>query len=133
MIARPRDGNHDQRRRARRSIRACTRRGAEPMIGKPGLIARTARAGAIACCGTSPCRKFKSPDIQKPQTPKPQILKSQVLRHGIIAFGSALWLAGLWAQFHSLSAAATYVVISLLMVLVVVATSGRPLNRASSD
>jgi hypothetical protein len=77
--------------------------------------------------------QIQKPEIQKPQTPKPQILKSQVLRHGIIAFGSALWLAGLWAQFHSLSAVATYVVISLLMALVVVATSARPLNRASSD
>ena len=71
--------------------------------------------------------------IQKPRTLKSQILKSQILRHGIIAFGSALWLAGLWAQFHSLSAAATYVVISLLMMLAVVATSARPVKRASSD
>jgi hypothetical protein len=73
------------------------------------------------------------PRIQKPQIQKSRILKSQILHHGIIAFGSALWIAGLWAQFHSLSAAATYVVISLLMVLAVVATSGRPVNRASSD
>ena len=47
------------------------------------------------------------------------VLMPKILRHGLIAFGSALWFAGLWAQFHSLSAAATYVVISLLMVLVV--------------
>ena len=57
--------------------------------------------------------------IPKPQIQKPLILKSQILRHGIIAFGSALWFAGLWAQFDSLSASATYVVISLLMVLAV--------------
>jgi hypothetical protein len=43
----------------------------------------------------------------------------KTLRHGLIAFGSALWLAGLWAQFHSVSATATYVVLSLLMMLVV--------------
>ena len=71
--------------------------------------------------------------IQKSPVQKPQILKSPILRHGIIAFGAALWLAGLWAQLHSLSAVATYVVISLLMMLAVVATSGRPINRASSD
>jgi hypothetical protein len=68
-----------------------------------------------------------------PPIQKSLILKSPILRHGIIAFGSALWFAGLWAQFDSLSAAATYVVISLLMLLAVVATSGRPINRASSD
>jgi hypothetical protein len=44
---------------------------------------------------------------------------SKVMRHGLIAFGSALWFAGLWAQFHSLSATSTYVVISLLMMLAV--------------
>ena len=77
--------------------------------------------------------RIQKPRIQKPQIQKSLILKSPILRHGIIAFGSALWLAGLWAQFHSLSAAATYVVISLLMLLAVVATSGRPINRASSD
>lgn len=43
----------------------------------------------------------------------------KIVRHSLIAFGSALWFAGLWAQFHSLSAAATYVVISVLMVLAV--------------
>ena len=58
---------------------------------------------------------------------------SQILRHGIIAFGSALWLAGLWAQLHSLPAIAIYVAVSLLMVLAVVVTSERPINRASSD
>lgn len=42
-----------------------------------------------------------------------------VVRHGLIAFGSALWLAGLAAQFHSLSATATYVVISMMMMLAV--------------
>jgi hypothetical protein len=42
-----------------------------------------------------------------------------VVRHGLIAFGSALWLAGLWAQFHSLSATATYVAVSALMMLAV--------------
>jgi hypothetical protein len=68
-----------------------------------------------------------------PPVQKSRILKSQILRHGIIAFGSALWFAGLGAQFDSLPAAATYVVISLLMVLAVVATSGRPIKRASSD
>ena len=41
------------------------------------------------------------------------------VRHSVIAFGSALWFAGLWAQFESLSATATYVAISLLMVLAV--------------
>ena len=45
----------------------------------------------------------------------------KIVRHGLIAFGSVLWFAGLWAQFHSLSAITTYVVISLLMVLAVVA------------
>ena len=45
----------------------------------------------------------------------------KIVRHGLIAFGSALWFAGLWAQFGSLSALATYVTISLLMVLAVVA------------
>jgi len=68
------------------------------------------------------------PQSPRPQSPKVQVLKSPVLRHGIIAFGSALWLAGLWAQLHSLSAVATYVVISLLMVLAVVATSERPIR-----
>ena len=43
----------------------------------------------------------------------------KIVRHGLIAFGSALWFAGLWAQFHSISTATTYVVISLLMVLAV--------------
>ncbi len=71
--------------------------------------------------------------ILKSRILKSRVLKSQILRQGIIAFGSALWLAGLWAQFHSLSAVAMYLVISLLMLLVVVATSGRPINRASSD
>jgi hypothetical protein len=45
----------------------------------------------------------------------------KLVRHGLIAFGSALWFAGLWAQFHSLSTTATYVVVSLLMALAVVA------------
>jgi hypothetical protein len=44
---------------------------------------------------------------------------SKNVRNGLIAVGSAVWFAGLWAQFHSLSATATYVVLSLLMVLVV--------------
>jgi hypothetical protein len=44
----------------------------------------------------------------------------KLVRHGLIAFGSALWFAGLWAQFHSISATATYVMLSLLMALVVV-------------
>jgi hypothetical protein len=44
----------------------------------------------------------------------------KIVRHGLIAFGSALWFAGLWAQFHSLAATATYVVLSLLMALVIV-------------
>jgi hypothetical protein len=44
----------------------------------------------------------------------------KVMRHGLIAVGSALWFAGLWSQFHSLSTAATYVALSLLMALVVV-------------
>ena len=43
----------------------------------------------------------------------------KIVRHSLIAVGSALWFAGLWAQFHSLTAATTYVVISLLMVLAV--------------
>jgi hypothetical protein len=43
----------------------------------------------------------------------------KIVRHGLIAFGSVLWFAGLWAQFHSLAATATYVTLSLLMVLVV--------------
>jgi len=43
----------------------------------------------------------------------------KIMRHSLIAFGSALWFTGLWAQFHSLSTAATYVAISLLMVLAV--------------
>jgi hypothetical protein len=43
----------------------------------------------------------------------------QIVRHSLIAFGSALWFAGLWAQFHSLSATATYVMLSILMALVV--------------
>lgn len=45
----------------------------------------------------------------------------KIVRHGLIAFGSVLWFAGLWAQFGSLSALTTYVAISLLMVLAVVA------------
>ena len=45
----------------------------------------------------------------------------KIVRHGLIAFGSVLWFAGLCAQFGSLSAITTYVVISLLMVLAVVA------------
>lgn len=45
----------------------------------------------------------------------------KIVRHGLIAFGSVLWFAGLWAQVGSLSALATYVAISLLMVLAVVA------------
>jgi hypothetical protein len=44
----------------------------------------------------------------------------KLVRHGLIAVGSLLWCAGLWAQFHSLSATATYVVLSLLMVVVAV-------------
>jgi hypothetical protein len=43
----------------------------------------------------------------------------KLVRHSLIAFGSALWVAGLWAQFHSLTATTTYVVISLLMVLAI--------------
>ena len=43
----------------------------------------------------------------------------KIVRHSLIAFGSVLWFAGLWAQFHSLSAIGTYVVLSLLMVVVV--------------
>jgi hypothetical protein len=43
----------------------------------------------------------------------------KIVRHALIAFGSVLWFAGLWAQFGSLSATTTYVVISLLMVLAV--------------
>ena len=114
------------------SIGACTC-AARNQSCKRRLIERTARAGAIACCGTSPMPRIQKPRIPKPRIQKSLILKSPILRHGIIAFGSALWLAGLWAQFHSVSAAATYVVISLLMLLAVVATSGRPINRASSD
>jgi len=45
----------------------------------------------------------------------------KLVRHGLIAFGSALWFAGLWSQFHSLTTTATYVVLSLLMMLAVVA------------
>ena len=45
----------------------------------------------------------------------------KLVRHGLIAFGSALWFAGLWSQFHSLTTTATYVVVSLLMALAVVA------------
>ena len=41
----------------------------------------------------------------------------KLVRHSLIAFGSALWFAGLWSQFHSLTTIATYVVLSLLMVL----------------
>jgi len=43
----------------------------------------------------------------------------KIVRHSLIAFGSVLWFAGLWAQFHSLSAIGTYVVLSLLMVVMV--------------
>ena len=43
----------------------------------------------------------------------------RIMRHGLIAVGSVLWFAGLWAQFHSVTTAATYVVLSLLMVLAV--------------
>ena len=42
-----------------------------------------------------------------------------VVRYGLIACGSALWFAGLWSQFHSMSAIATYLTLSLLMVVVV--------------
>ena len=43
----------------------------------------------------------------------------RIVRHGLIAVGSALWFAGLWSQFHSLTTTATYVVLSLLMVLAI--------------
>jgi hypothetical protein len=39
-----------------------------------------------------------------------------IVRQGLLALGSVLWFAGLWTQFHSLSATATYVAVSLLMV-----------------
>jgi hypothetical protein len=65
---------------------------------EPGVDRANGSGGAIACSGM----------------PMPKIV-----RHGLIAFGSVLWFAGLWAQFHSLSAITTYVVISLLMVLAV--------------
>jgi hypothetical protein len=42
-----------------------------------------------------------------------------VLRYGLIAVGSALWFAGLWAQLHSMTAIATYLVFSLMMVVIV--------------
>jgi len=42
-----------------------------------------------------------------------------IVRHGLLALGSVLWLAGLLAQFHSLSTVTTYVALSLLMVLAV--------------
>jgi hypothetical protein len=64
-----------------------------------GFTERLVLAGAIASCGMTPMPK--------------------IVRHGLIAFGSALWFAGLWAQFHSLAATATYVMLSLLMVLIV--------------
>ncbi|MGH6770999.1 MAG: hypothetical protein ACRECO_18480 [Xanthobacteraceae bacterium] len=38
-----------------------------------------------------------------------------IMRQGLLALGSALWFAGLWTQFHSFSATATYVVLSALM------------------
>jgi hypothetical protein len=44
---------------------------------------------------------------------------ARIVRHGLIAVGSALWFAGLWAQLHSLTTAATYVALSLLMALAV--------------
>jgi hypothetical protein len=43
-----------------------------------------------------------------------------LVRHGLIAIGSVLWFAGLWAQFHSINATATYVALSLLMAVVVI-------------
>jgi hypothetical protein len=43
-----------------------------------------------------------------------------LVRHGLIAVGSALWFAGLWAQLHSFSATATYVILSLLMAIAVI-------------
>jgi hypothetical protein len=39
-----------------------------------------------------------------------------IVRHGLLALGAALWFAGLVTQFHSLSAVATYVAVSALMV-----------------
>lgn len=38
-----------------------------------------------------------------------------IVRQGLLAVGSALWIAGLWTQLHSVSTAATYVVLSALM------------------
>ena len=43
----------------------------------------------------------------------------RIVRHGLIAVGSVLWFAGLWAQLHSTTTAATYVVLSALMMLAV--------------
>jgi hypothetical protein len=44
---------------------------------------------------------------------------AKLIRHGLIAFGSVLWFLGLMSQFHSVTTTATYVVVSLLMVLAV--------------
>jgi hypothetical protein len=42
-----------------------------------------------------------------------------IVRYSLIAFGSVVWFAGLLSQFHSVSTVATYVALSLMMVLVV--------------
>ncbi len=46
-------------------------------------------------------------------------LMPAILRYGLIAVGSVLWFAGLLAQIHSISTVATYLALSLAMVLVV--------------
>ena len=79
---------------------ACIDGAREPMM-RAGVVGADAGGGASCCCRTL--------------SPMPK-----VMRHGLIAVGSALWFAGLWSQFHSLSTAATYVALSLLMALVVV-------------
>ena len=65
-----------------------------------GVVERSVRAGPSYAVGVPPMPR--------------------IVRHGLIAVGSALWFAGLWAQLHSTTAAATYVVLSLLMVLAVI-------------
>jgi hypothetical protein len=43
-----------------------------------------------------------------------------LIKHALLALGSALWLLGLADQFHSMSAIATYLIISMMMAAVAV-------------
>jgi hypothetical protein len=61
------------------------------------------------------CRADGAREVVVASAPMPSFL-----RHGLIAVGSVLWIAGLWAQLHSFSATATYMVLSLLIAITVI-------------